>query len=366
MNGLSNRFSSPMMDETLRLMKDRQEAAASLNNKLQKEMNDHKLATSYQDFRVRYLRALGLLRPVAYEESADAADNFLKDLRRQEKKKKVRYDQLKAAWLFFDSVAIDKPDVLSAEDQRIEAELDEIEEEIHAEWEDFAEEVIHRAEEGGSGNESEIVQWRVELKELKKDLEHLKLRKEERHEMRKQAEVRRIAELIKARTKSLSMTDHSADDNAPQRSSSKGRAVSRSRSRTKDPSSSSSSSRSRSKSSSRSRSKDPSHRSRDRKGGKREKRKLQVSENTEEKLLEEVFPPHIARALREGRKVEPESKECVTIFFSDIVGFTNISSSISPLKVSDMLDRLYQKFDKLSHDHDVVRVCSSRGEAIDA
>jgi hypothetical protein len=77
-------------------------------------------------------------------------------------------------------------------------------------------------------------------------------------------------------------------------------------------------------------------------------------ENT---LLDEVFPPHIAAALREGRKVEPESKEMVTIFFSDIVGFTNISSTmISPLKVSDMLDRLYQKFDQLSHQHDVFKV----------
>lgn len=72
-------------------------------------------------------------------------------------------------------------------------------------------------------------------------------------------------------------------------------------------------------------------------------------------LLEEVFPPHIAEALRTGRKVEPESKEMVTIVFSDIVGFTTISSELSPMKVSDMLDRLYRKFDDLSRKHDVVR-----------
>lgn len=51
-------------------------------------------------------------------------------------------------------------------------------------------------------------------------------------------------------------------------------------------------------------------------------------------LLQEVFPPNIARALREGRKVEPEFHECVTIFFSDIVGFTDISGSFHPLQVS--------------------------------
>jgi len=73
-------------------------------------------------------------------------------------------------------------------------------------------------------------------------------------------------------------------------------------------------------------------------------------------LLLEVFPKKVAEALSNGRKVEPEHRECVTIFFSDIVGFTTIAGSMSPLKVSDMLDRLYLKFDALSHDHDVFKM----------
>jgi len=80
--------------------------------------------------------------------------------------------------------------------------------------------------------------------------------------------------------------------------------------------------------------------------------KLQLAEN----LLKNVFPPHIADALRDGRKVEQENHECVTIFFSDIVGFTTISQSITPQKVCEMLDRLYQRFDDLSHKHDVFKV----------
>jgi len=76
---------------------------------------------------------------------------------------------------------------------------------------------------------------------------------------------------------------------------------------------------------------------------------LKKQEANKDKLLEEVFPPHIAKALREGRKVEPESRDCVTIVFSDIVNFTTISSELSPLKVSEMLDCLYHKFDDLSH-----------------
>ena len=73
-------------------------------------------------------------------------------------------------------------------------------------------------------------------------------------------------------------------------------------------------------------------------------------------LLEEVFPAHVAEALRNGEKVEPETREEVTIVFSDIVGFTNIASSLSAMKISDMLDRLYTKFDEISHKHDVFKV----------
>lgn len=73
-------------------------------------------------------------------------------------------------------------------------------------------------------------------------------------------------------------------------------------------------------------------------------------------LLEEVFPPHIAKALREGKKVEPEARDMVTIVFSDIVGFTTIASQLSAMAVSEMLDNLYTKFDDLSHKHDVFKV----------
>lgn len=41
----------------------------------------------------------------------------------------------------------------------------------------------------------------------------------------------------------------------------------------------------------------------------------------------------VAAALRDGRAVEPENYDCVTIFFSDIVGFTNISGILQPQEV---------------------------------
>ena len=75
-----------------------------------------------------------------------------------------------------------------------------------------------------------------------------------------------------------------------------------------------------------------------------------------DELLYSVFPKHIADALRNGQKVAPENHDLVTIFFSDIVGFTDISAKLDPLKISDMLDRLYNSFDALSDYHDVFKV----------
>eukprot|EP00555_Chaetoceros_dichaeta_P013092 CAMPEP_0198268664 /NCGR_PEP_ID=MMETSP1447-20131203/38306_1 /TAXON_ID=420782 /ORGANISM="Chaetoceros dichaeta, Strain CCMP1751" /LENGTH=742 /DNA_ID=CAMNT_0043959849 /DNA_START=100 /DNA_END=2328 /DNA_ORIENTATION=- len=89
---------------------------------------------------------------------------------------------------------------------------------------------------------------------------------------------------------------------------------------------------------------------------KQAKKEAREAAGRTEDLLFEVFPKHIAEALRDGKKVAPESRDVVTIFFSDIVGFTKISSTLSPIKISEMLDRLYSNFDSLSRKHDVFKV----------
>ena len=54
--------------------------------------------------------------------------------------------------------------------------------------------------------------------------------------------------------------------------------------------------------------------------------------------------------------VRRETHNNVTIFFSDIVRFTDISRALSPVKVCNMLDRLYLAFDALANKHDVFKV----------
>lgn len=73
-------------------------------------------------------------------------------------------------------------------------------------------------------------------------------------------------------------------------------------------------------------------------------------------FLYQAFPRHVAHVLAAGGKVEPESHETVTILFSDIVGFTKIAAQFDPLKVSQLLDRLYHKFDDLSRKHGLFKI----------
>jgi class 3 adenylate cyclase len=51
-----------------------------------------------------------------------------------------------------------------------------------------------------------------------------------------------------------------------------------------------------------------------------------------------------------------ETHDDVTVFFSDIIRFTDISRALSPVKVCTMLDRLYVAFDALAGKHEVFKV----------
>ena len=73
-------------------------------------------------------------------------------------------------------------------------------------------------------------------------------------------------------------------------------------------------------------------------------------------LLEQVYPPAVARALEEGKLPPPEKYPLVTIFFSDIVGFTRISSNIGADEVMGMLHMVYSGMDDLAKEHDVFKV----------
>lgn len=54
--------------------------------------------------------------------------------------------------------------------------------------------------------------------------------------------------------------------------------------------------------------------------------------------------------------MEPELFDEVTIYFSDIVGFTTLCHYSTPMEVVDMLSDIYKNFDSILDHHDVYKV----------
>jgi class 3 adenylate cyclase len=76
----------------------------------------------------------------------------------------------------------------------------------------------------------------------------------------------------------------------------------------------------------------------------------------QERIFHNILPASIADRLIEGETTIAESFEDVTIFFSDIVGFTTLASQVSATDLVSGLNRIFSEFDRLALQHGLEKI----------
>lgn len=74
------------------------------------------------------------------------------------------------------------------------------------------------------------------------------------------------------------------------------------------------------------------------------------------KLLHDVLPSSIANRILAGEKSIAEETQSVSIFFSDIVGFTSLAESIAPSELVKYLNELFSSFDLIARKHGIEKI----------
>ncbi|KAJ1503168.1 hypothetical protein HMI54_008351 [Coelomomyces lativittatus] len=83
---------------------------------------------------------------------------------------------------------------------------------------------------------------------------------------------------------------------------------------------------------------------------------LDVERTRSKKLIQSILPEAIAVQLLRGESIPPQTYNVATILFTDICGFTELSSSSDPLDIVDLLNDLYSVFDEIIGLYDVYKV----------
>jgi class 3 adenylate cyclase len=85
-------------------------------------------------------------------------------------------------------------------------------------------------------------------------------------------------------------------------------------------------------------------------------RELEVEKEKTEELLLNTLPLKVVNDLKENGKTNPESFDDVTVYFSDIVGFTKLSAELAPDILIHELNDIFTAFDDIMVRHKCERI----------
>jgi len=83
---------------------------------------------------------------------------------------------------------------------------------------------------------------------------------------------------------------------------------------------------------------------------------IEQEKEKSDKLLLNILPAKVAEDLKHTGKTEPESFDEVTVYFSDVVGFTNMSTKLEPKFLIDELNDIFTAFDNIMEKHSCERI----------
>ena len=73
-------------------------------------------------------------------------------------------------------------------------------------------------------------------------------------------------------------------------------------------------------------------------------------------LLVNILPPEIAASLRDEKRVVAEAFDSASILFADVVGFTALSSNMSPVELVELLNEIFSHFDSLAEKYGLEKI----------
>lgn len=85
-------------------------------------------------------------------------------------------------------------------------------------------------------------------------------------------------------------------------------------------------------------------------------KQLQAEQAKSESLLLNILPKPIAERLKEDPTTIADRFTNVTVLFADIVGFTHLSSRISPEELVNLLNEIFSEFDRLADVHHLEKI----------